>query len=805
MLARVNIYPSGYFYFFLSVLLLSSGRPVLPSRPSPVAQHPPIRPSLSGLCAPVVPYRDPHLPVEQRVDDLLGRMTTEEKIRQLDMYWGKEVANMDGHEASSWSEEKTAASFGTAGAGSVHDLYPLSAEISNSIQRYAIEKTRLGIPVLFIEEGLHGYSGLGSTSFPIPLQLSGAWDTSLVRDIGRAIAKETRAHGVDMILGPVLCLPRDPRWGRVEETYGEDPYLDALNGVAMVKGLQGKGVDHPDAVIAEPKHFAVHGIPEAGSNTAPVNIGEREARSSFLYVFEKAVKEGGALSIMAAYSEIDGIPCVDNKWLLTDVLRKEWGFRGFVLSDLGAIRMSMENHQVASGIPDALTQTFKAGLNMQFYDFPHPDFLLAVKIALNEKRLSVEQLNKTVRDVLRVKFLLGLFDRPYVDPGLKATVFHSQQHQDLALKAARESICLLKNEGGLLPFRKDIRSLAVIGSLATSTYLGGYSNTQGKAISILDGLQQRAGQSMSIRFEQGYVSAKASPAPPAPAPAAPISDTSSMAPGSSASSGDPLSRAVDLVKNSDAAIVVLGEDLSIVGEGKDRANLDLSEPQMQLVKAIRGTGKPVVVVLCNGRPLCIDWVAANIPSIVETWFSGEKGGLAIADVLLGNTNPSGKLPMTFPRSVGQIPYYYNHKPTSKHNYVDEKNSPLFPFGHGLSYTRFEYSGLQVSPSKIPVNGQATVRVTVSNRGAMAGAEIVQLYLRDVIGSVTTPQMALKGFGRVNLQPGESQTLKFRIGPEHLSLWNREMKRVVEPGEFKIMVGSSSADIRLTDSLWVAGH
>jgi len=745
---------------------------------------------------PVLPYKNPRLPIERRVDDLLSRMTTEEKIRQLDMYWGKEVANMGGHEATSYSETLTASSLATAGAGSVHDLYPLSAEISNSIQRYALEKTRLGIPVLFIEEGLHGYSGFGSTSFPIPLQLSGAWDTTLVYDIGRTIATETRAHGVDMILGPVLCLPRDPRWGRVEETYGEDPYLDALNGVAMVKGLQGKGVDHNDAVIAEPKHFAVHGIPEAGSNTAPVNIGEREARSSFLYVFEKAVKEGGALSMMAAYSEIDGIPCVDNKWLLTDVLRKEWGFKGFVLSDLGAVKMSMENHRVASGIPDALTQTLKAGLNMQFYDFPHSVFLEAMKKALDDKSLSMQQLNKTVRDVLRVKFMLGLFDHPYIDPSLKTKVFHTQQNQDLALKAARESIILLRNEGGLLPLRKKFQSLAVIGPLATSTYLGGYSNTEGKAVSILDGLRQRAGNNLSIRFEKGY-------APDAPPSAASSPDTRPSADTSTSRSPDLLSRAVDLVKTSDAAIVVLGEDLNIVGEGKDRASLDLSERQIKMIKAIRETGKPIVVVLCNGRPLCINWVAANIPSIVETWFSGEKGGLAIADILLGNTNPSGKLPMTFPRSVGQIPYYYNHKPTSRHIYVDEAATPLFPFGHGLSYTRFEYSGLQVSPSRIPVNGEATVGVTIKNSGDVAGAEIVQLYLRDVVSSVTTPQLALKGFARVDLLPGESRTVHFKIGPEHLSLWNRQMKRVVEPGEFKIMVGSSSADIRLTDSLLVA--
>jgi beta-glucosidase len=721
------------------------------------------------------PYKDSGLPVEQRVDDLLGRMTVTEKIKQLDMYWGKEVADMGGHEASAYDGEKVAARLGNTGIGSVHDLYPLSAGISNRIQEYALEKTRLGIPVLFIEEGLHGYSGFGSTSFPIPLELAAAWDTLLVHDIGHVIATETRAHGVDMILGPVLCLPRDPRWGRVEETYGEDPYLAALNGVAMVKGMQGRDVSHHDAVVAEPKHFAVHGIPEAGSNTSPVNIGEREARTDFLSVFEKAVKEGGALSMMAAYSEIDGIPCVDNKWLLTDVLRKEWGFKGFVLSDLGAIKMTIENHHTASGIGDAMAQTLKAGLNMQFYDFGHEDFLKAMTRDIHDGTLSLEELNRAVRDVLRVKFLLGLFDHPYVDTTLKARVFHTEESQDLALKAAREGICLLKNDGGLkggdgvLPFRSDIRSLAVIGPLAASTYLGGYSNEASKAISILDGLRQRAGNSLTINYEEGYSASQ---------------------------------KAVELVQHSDAAVVVLGEDPAIVGEGKDRASLDLGDRQMDLIKALRATGKPIVVVLCNGRPLCIDWVAANIPSIVEAWFSGEKGGLAVADVLLGKTNPSGKLPMTFPRSVGQIPFYYNHKPTSRHIYVDEADTPLFVFGHGLSYTHFEYSGLQVQPSTIPVNGMATVRVTIKNAGDREGAEIVQLYLRDVISTVTTPERALKGFSRITLGPGESRVVNFMIGAEQLALWNREMKHVVEPGEFKIMVGSSSADIRLTDSLWV---
>jgi beta-glucosidase len=725
------------------------------------------------------PYKNSSLPVEDRVSDLIGRMNRDEKIQQLDMYWGKEVATMGGHEASAYSEEKTANILGTTGVGSVHDLYPISPEISNKIQKYAVEKTRLGIPVLFIEEGLHGYCGYGSTFFPIPLQLAAAWDTSLVKKAGRVIGTETRAHGVNMILGPVLCLPRDPRWGRVEETFGEDPYLAAANGVAIVKGMQGSDLKNPDAVIAEPKHFAVHGIPEAGSNTSPVSIGERDARTSFLYVFEKAVRDGGALGIMAAYHELDGIPCVDNKWLLTDVLRNEWGFKGFVLSDLGAIRMSLENHKVAVDTVDALTQTFKAGMNMQFYDFKHDVFKRSMGKALTDKKLSDNDLDKAVRDILRVKFLLGLFDNPYIDTTLVSKVFHTSGSQDLALKAAQEGICLLKNDNGLLPIKMNNKSVAVIGSLGMSRYLGGYANSQGEGISIVDGLKERAGDKFKINYEPGY-STERNP-------------------------GDPsllIRQAVNLAKKSDIAVVVIGEDPRKVGEGKDRANIDLDETQLNLIKAISETGKPVVAVLFNGRPLTIGWVAKNIPSIVETWFSGEKGGLAIADVLLGNVNPSGKLPMTFPRSIGQVPFYYYHKPTSRHGYVDEARTPLFAFGHGLSYTTFEYSDLQITPLKIAVNGTAEVSVKITNTGKVEGTEVAQMYLRDVVGSVTTAVKALKGFNRITLKPGESGTVKFIVTPEELSLWNREMKQVVEPGEFKVMIGSSSEDIRQTNSLWV---
>jgi beta-glucosidase len=736
---------------------------------------------LGGNKSDQLPYKNLALPVEKRVNDLLDRMTADEKIRQLDMYWGKEVANMGGHEATSYSEVKVEKVIGTTGIGSVHDFYPIRADIGNKIQKYAMEKTRLGIPVLFIEEGLHGYCGFGSTSFPIPLELAAAWDTALVHKIGRAIATETRAHGVDMILGPVLGLARDPRWGRVEETYGEDPCLAAQNGVAMVKGLQGLSLDHEDAVIAEPKHFALHSIPEAGSNTSPVSIGEREARSTFLYVFEKAIRDGGAMGIMAAYHELDGIPCVDNKWLLTDVLRKEWGFKGFVLSDLGAIRMTLQNHRVAADTGDALTQTFKAGMNMQFYDFDHKGFNRAMLKAIDAKMLSEEDLNKAVRDVLRVKFLLGLFDHPYIDTTLVSKVFHTRERQALALRAAQEGICLLKNEKDVLPIKKDVKSLAVVGPLAASTYMGDYTNGEAKGITILEGLKQRAVKTMHISYTQGYAS-----------------DSARL-------SAIYLRKAEDLVKRSDMAIVVLGEDEKVDGEGKDRANLDLDNLQLNLIKKLHQIGKPIAVVLFNGRPLTINWVAENIPSIVESWYSGEKGGLAVADILLGNVNPSGKLPVTFPRYVGQIPFYYDYKPTSRHAYVDEANTPLFPFGLGLSYTTFKYSDLQISPSTIPVSGTTNISILITNTGKVEGTEVAQLYVRDIVGSVTTPIIALKDFSRITLKPGEKGVVTFEVGPEQLSLWNREMKRVVEPGEFKIMVGSSSVDIRQHGSLLVSNE
>lgn len=776
---------------------------------------------ISVTAAAQLPYKNAKLPVNQRVADLLSRMTVEEKIRQLDMFWGREVADMDGHESTGYDAQKVKQSIGNHGIGSIHDFYPLSAALTNQIQHYAIEQTRLGIPVLFIEEGLHGYSGKGSTEFPIPLQLASAFDTALIRQVGRVIGTETRAHGVDMILGPVLCLARDPRWGRAEETYGEDPFLDASNGVAMVKGLQAGDVSRPDAVISEPKHFATHGIPQGGSNTSPVNIGERENRTDYLYPFQKAVEAGGALGIMAAYSEIDGIPCVDNEWVLTDELRKAWGFKGFVLSDLGAIKMTLTDHAVARDTADALAQAIHAGLDMQFYDFGHETLVSAIKEALARKQLSMADLDRATGDVLRVKYMLGLFDHPYTDTTLVAKVFHTEASQDLSLKAASEGIVLLKNEGAVLPLDGSKQSIAVIGPLAKSTYVGGYSSPSAEGISIWDALNQRLGAVASgvsataisgggtagsprLAYEKGY-----DPGEEGSRQEALIPDSVRASPAFKAaqaqntdSAAAMVQRAVALLRNADVGVVVLGEEPREVGEGRDRTELNLSPAALALIQALEATGKPIAVVLFNGRPLSINWVAKHIPAIVESWFGGEKGGLAIADVLLGRTNPSGKLPMTFPRSVGQLPFYYDHKPSSWHRYVDEQSTPLFPFGLGLSYTTFSYSGLTLSADSIKADGSVDVAVTITNTGSKLGGEVAQCYIRDVYSSVTTPVKALKGFARVELAPGQSQTVHFHLGPEALAIWNRQMKHVVEPGEFRVMVGSSSEDIRAEKSFWV---
>jgi len=716
-------------------------------------------------------YKNANLPVENRVNDLLSRMTLEEKAAQLDMLSATNILD----KAGNFRNDSVIHFIDSMCIGSIHDFYPKTAAIANEIQRHSVEKSRLGIPILFIEEGLHGYCGEGSTDFPVPIGSASSWDTTLMYNIGRVIATEARAHGIDFLLCPNLDLAREPRWGRTEETYGEDVYLNSRMAVNMVKGLQGADLKDNNAVVAEPKHFGIHGIPENGSNTGPVYIGEREARSTHLYVFEKAVTEGKAHGIMAAYHDIDGIPCVSNPWLLTDLLRKEWGFDGMVVTDLGAIRRLIEPHYTANDPKDAISQAINAGVDMQFYDFPHSVFQKSVVEAAKDGTIPREKLDRAVAAVLKLKFELGLFENPYTSESLADTVFHNVDHQKLALEAGRKSIILLKNDGNVLPLKKNIKRLALIGNLATVSSIGGYVPHEAKGVTVYEGLKKKFGETIQINLVQ--------------------SDNSN--------SKDYLDRIVRAVAASDAAIVVLGETDKEVGEGKDRQNLNLKPEDVEMLQAAAKSGKPFTSVLLNGRPLVFAPVAENSAAILEAWFPGESGGDAIADVLFGDYNPSGKLTVSFPKYQGQLPDYYSKKPSSFRNYTDGNGKPLYAFGHGLSYSTFECSNLKITPAAPVIKDVITVNVDVKNTSAVDGTETVQLYVRDKIASVTTPEKALKGFSQVFLKAGETKTVTMLIRPEeHLWLINQAMKRVVEPGEFEFMIGASSSDIKLKQTIQV---
>ncbi len=861
-------------------------------------------------------YMKADVPVDARVKSLLRRMTLEEKIRQMDMYRGNELTTN-----RLWDDDKMAAIIGDKGIGSVHDLYPEDIEMVNMMQRYAIEHSRLHIPILFIEEALHGYLGHGSTVFPQAISMASMWDTTLVRNIGEAIAAEARCHGVHMVLSPVLGLARDPRWGRTEETYGEDPWLASQTGLAMVWGLQGRDVSSDSSVISEPKHFGVHSIPEAGSNTAPVSIGRRDARSSFLKVFETAIRQGGALGVMAAYHEIDGIPCVSNKWLLTDVLRDEWGFRGFVLSDLGAIAMQEYTHHTAASPEEAIAQAVNAGTDMQFYDYHHDIFRKSILHAVKDGKLSMDAVDRAVSSVLRVKFMLGLFDHPYTDTSLVRKRFATKAHKELALKAAREAIILLKNKDHTLPFGSDVKTLAVIGPLANRNAMGDYTARGSRMTTVLQGLTKKYGDHLNLMYSPGLLPKKVfsvvpnmflipevdvkgkrgltaryytndslasqpkvtrldtihnpywgtgSPAENIPSDYFSVRWTGSLVPALSGTyelaiitddkgrlylnhkllidnwdpyevnvmktckvkliaghkyplridyaeeegfagirflwrmveAGDKpqsyyIGKAAEAASRSDAAVVVLGETNDVVGEGKDKASLAPDPDQLRLLQAIVATGKPVVVVYLNGRPLSINWAAAHVPAILEGWFPGQAGGTAIAEILFGEVNPSGKLPVTIPRSAGQIPFYYDHKPSSRHRYVDMSGSPLYPFGYGLSYTSFRVDSLIVQP-KGKILEDIPVTVKISNTGQRAGTAVVQLYITDMVSSVTTPVKQLAGFQRVSLKPGASATIHFTLTKENLGLWNRQMEYTVEPGAFRIMAGFSSVKGKISE-------
>ncbi|MBO3799930.1 MAG: glycoside hydrolase family 3 C-terminal domain-containing protein [Candidatus Brockarchaeota archaeon] len=744
-------------------------------------------------------YLDSSAPVDLRVKDLLRRMTLEEKIAQLQSLWLR-----IGGEALTEDKFKELAGKGigeiTRVSGALGVKPGEGARIVNEIQKFLVEETRLGIPAIIHEECLTGFLAMGATAFPQAIGLASTWNPELIEQVASVIRRQMRACGAHQGLAPVLDVARDPRWGRTEETYGEDPYLVARMGVSYVKGLQGE--DLRNGIIATAKHFAAHGFPEGGRNCAPVHATPREFREVFLFPFEAVVKLAGVYSIMNAYHDIDGVPCASSRALLTDILRGEWGFNGFVVSDYFAIRMLENFHYTASDAKDAAVKAIIAGIDVELpsvdcYGKPLLD-------AVSEGLVPEGIIDTAVSRVLRAKFLLGLFENPYVNAEEAAGQLDREEDRALALRAARESIVLLKNNG-VLPIPSSVRSIAVVGPNADSkrNLHGDYSFTahmdskdrppgydeifqEGavRTVSILQGIRNRAPPGVNINYAKGC--------------------------DITGDSKEGFKEAVDIAMKSDVVIAVMGEksgmfETGVSGEGCDRYSLKLPGVQEDLMKELCNTGKPIVLVLVNGRPLSLGWIAEKCSAIIEAWYPGEEGGNAVADVLFGHYNPGGKLPITFPKDVGQIPLNYSRRHSSFRNYVGMDAKPLFPFGHGLSYTRFEYSSLEINPSNISPMGQVKIRFKLKNSGERTGDEVAQLYVRDTVASVARPVMELKGFKRVSLKPGEVKEVEFTLFAEQLAFYDEYMRLVVEPGVFEVMIGSSSEDIRLRGEFKVVGE
>ena len=717
-----------------------------------------------------LPYKNRDLSIDERVADLLKRMTLEEKVAQLVCIWprGRDL-----------KPEELKHGLGQVARQQERKGPREGAAYANAAQKYLVENTRLGIPAIFHDEILHGHMGQGSTSFPQPIALASSWDLDLIRQVFTAAALETRVRGSHQVLGPNLDLGRDPRWGRTEETYGEDPYLVSRMGVTLIKAIQENGV------LATAKHFAAHGQPEAGTNIGPANFSERVLRETFLPSFEAAVKEASVASVMASYNEIDGVPSHMNSWLLENVLRQEWGFKGHIVADYYAIAQLMDLHRVVGSKPETAKLALEAGVDIEL---PDPDVYPHLIQLVKDGKIPEATIDRAVARNLRAKFTVGLFENPYVDPERAVRVTNSVEHQKLAAEAARRSIVLLKNENNLLPLdRSKLKTLAVIGPNAARVHLGGYSDNPGRGVSVLQGVTEKAGPQIKVVYAEGCKITKEG--------GNWFADTAT--PGDEAEDRKLIAEAVQTARSADAALLVIGGNEDTNKEGwapnhlGDRDSIELFGRQNDLVRAVLATGKPVVVMLINSGPLAINYVAENVPAILEGFYLGQETGVAVADVLFGDYNPAGKLPISFPRSVGQVPIYYNQKPSGRRGYLFADKSPLFPFGFGLSYTTFSYGQPSIAPAQIAPNGQAKVTVAVTNTGKRAGDEIVQLYIRDLVSSVTRPIIELKDFKRISLQPGETKTVEFTITPDKLWFYDLNMKRVVEPGTFDIMVGPSS--------------
>jgi beta-glucosidase len=744
------------------------------------------------------PYRNPKLPVEQRVADLLSRMTLEEKVAQMESAWEnksfhKDPQTMFVDEKGNFLPERAAVlmkdGLGQISRPSEGRGPREMAEFTNTVQMWMKEHTRLGIPVMFHDECLHGHVAIKGTSYPAAIGLASSWDPGLLHEVFTATAAEARARGAQQCLAPVLDLARDPRWGRTEETYGEDPYLVSRLGVAAITGFQGVGptIDKQH-VLATAKHFAVHGQPEGGTNVAPGNYSERVVREYFLKPFQAAVQEAHVGTVMASYNEIDGVPSHANKHLLKEVLRQEWGFDGALVSDYFGIAELIKIHHVAATPAEAARMALDAGVDI---DLPFVAGYDTLPEQVKQGTVSEKDIDSAAGNILRAKFLTGLFDDPYVDPETAEKITNSAQHQKLALKAAHEAIILLKNQDHLLPLDKaKYKEIAVIGPNGADLHLGGYSNKPGRGVSILQGVKDKVGSSAEILYAEGCKITESLP----------DWDADKVVLGDAVLNAKRIEEATKVAKKADLIILALGDNEQTSREAwapehpGDRDSLELLGNQDELAKAMVATGKPVVVVLLHGRPNAVNYIAENIPAILDGWYLGQEGGTALADVLFGDYNPGGRLPITVPRSVGQLPDYYYQKPSAKREFLGASTEPLFVFGWGLSYTTFKYENLRLAADHIGPAGTTKALVDVKNTGTRRGEEVVQLYIRDEVSSVTRPVKELRGFRRVGLDPGETKTVEFTLGPEELSFLNRDMHRVVEPGTFKIMAGANSKDL-----------
>ncbi|WP_455672319.1 glycoside hydrolase family 3 N-terminal domain-containing protein [Phocaeicola sp.] len=749
-------------------------------------------------------YKQATAPIEDRVNDLLKQMTVEEKVGQLccPLGWEMYTKTKKGIVPSElYKERMKQAPIGSFWAVLRADpwtqktletgLNPeLSAKALNALQKYAIEETRLGVPILFAEECPHGHMAIGATVFPTSLAQASTWNEDLMYKMGETIALEARLQGANIGYGPVLDIAREPRWSRMEESFGEDPALTSILGVSFMKGMQGEAQNDGKHLFSTLKHFAAYGIPEGGHNGSRANVGMRQLFSDYLPPFKKAV-EAGVGTIMTSYNSIDGVPCTAHKYLLDDVLRKQWGFNGFVYSDLLSIE-GIAGARVAKDNKGAAVLALKAGVDM---DLGGNAYGKNLKQALEEGAITMGDIDRAVANVLRLKFRMGLFENPYVSPEQAKKMVRSKEHKELAREVAREGTVLLKNEG-VLPLSKEIKSIAVIGPNADMIYnqLGDYTAPQERKeiVTVLDGIRNAVSPATKVTYVKGCAIRDVTTSNiPAAVEAAKAADAVVLVVGGSS--------ARDFkTKYISTGAATVSEDAKVLpdmdcGEGFDRSTLRLLGDQETLLEAVAATGKPLVVIYIQGRPLNMNLASEKAQALLTSWYPGEQGGAAIADILFGDYNPAGRLPISVPRSEGQLPVFYSQG--QQRAYVESEGTPLYAFGYGLSYTKFDYSGLELQKG----NGKdalQTVSCTVTNTGDRDGEEVVQLYICDKVASVSQAPILLKAFQRIGLKKGESKKVTFTLGEDDLSLYNMELKQVIEPGEFKVMVGAASNDIRL---------